>query len=450
MASTTQTQPAITPQEARAIAKDAYLYGFPLVDSYRIQYSYFVDKNGKEYKAPWNTIFNNARLYTAADKAIQTPNADTPYSYIGADLRAEPLVISVPEMGKDRFYHAQFIDMYTFNFAYVGSRTTGNGAGNYLLAGPDWKGDTPAGVKSVIRCETQFAFILIRTQLFNPADIDSIKKIQAGYTVQLLSQFLKQPASSAAPATEFMKPIGPEDERRSLDFFKLLNFVLQFCPTHPSEVELMARFAKLGIGAGREFNPDSLSFDVRNAIEDGRADAWQAYEGVKQDISAGKVRTGDLAGTRDYVKNNYLYRFVAAADGIYANSKEEAVYPVYFVDSSGQKMDGSHRYQLRLAPGQFPPVNAFWSLTLYELPASLFYDNPLNRYLINSPMLPGLTKDPDGGLTVYLQHKSPGSEKESNWLPAPAGPFWVGLRLYAPKEEALNGTWKQPPLERQD
>src|SRR5262245_63650934 len=158
-----------------------------MVDSYRIQHSYFVDKGGPEYKAPWNQLFNNARVYTPEDKAIQTPNSDTPYSYVGADLRAEPLVFTVPAVDKGRYYSLQFIDMYTFNFAYVGSRATGNDAGSFLLAGPNWDGEQPNGIKMVIQCETEFAFVLYRTQLFKPEDIENVKKVQAGYKVQTLS-----------------------------------------------------------------------------------------------------------------------------------------------------------------------------------------------------------------------------------------------------------------------
>src|SRR5262249_9464553 len=153
----------VSPAETRAIAKEAYIYGFPLVDNYRIQHSYFGDRGGNEHKAPWNHLFNNARVYTPEDKAIQTPNSDTPYSYVGTDLRAEPLVFTVPAVEKGRYYSLQFIDAYTFNFAYVGSRATGNDAGSYLLAGPDWKGEKPAGVKDVLRSETNFAFILYPT-----------------------------------------------------------------------------------------------------------------------------------------------------------------------------------------------------------------------------------------------------------------------------------------------
>ena len=223
----------VSPVEARAIAKEAVIYGFPLVDNYRIQYSYFVDRGSPEFKASWNTLVNNARVYTPDDKAIQTPNSDTPYSYVGADLRAEPLVFTVPAIEKGRYYSLQFIDMYTFNFAYVGSRATGNGAGSYLLAGPKWKGEKPKGIKSVIRSETEFAFVLYRTQLFNPGDIDNVKKIQAGYKVQTLSDFLGKSAPPPPPAVDFIKPLTVEQERTSPQFFKELDFILQFCPTNP-------------------------------------------------------------------------------------------------------------------------------------------------------------------------------------------------------------------------
>ena len=156
MTPATANAQSISVDEARAIAKEAYIYGFPLVDSYRIQYSYFVDRGSPEYKVSWNTLSNTARVYTPNDKAIQTPNSDTPYSFLGADLRAEPLVLTVPAIEKGRYYSLQFIDMYTFNFAYVGSRATGNDGGSFLLAGPSWKGETPSGIKSVIRAETEF------------------------------------------------------------------------------------------------------------------------------------------------------------------------------------------------------------------------------------------------------------------------------------------------------
>ena len=441
----------VTPVEARAIAKEATIYGFALVDSYRIQYSYFVDRSSPEYKAPWNTINNTARVYTPDDKAIQTPNSDTPYSFVGADLRAEPLVLTVPAVEKGRYYSLQFIDMYTFDFAYVGSRATGNGAGNFLLAGPTWKGQKPAGIERVIQSETDFAFVLYRTQLFDPGDIENVKKIQAGYKVQTLSAFLGRPAPPAPPAVDFAKPLTADQERTSPEFFSLLNFILQFCPTHPSEKALMARFAKLNIGAGKTFDANALSPEIRKAVEDGMADAWESFKEYKETrLDTGKTSSADGFGTRAFLKGRYIDRMSAAVLGIYGNAKDEAIYPAYFVDSGRQKLDGANRYRLRFAPGQLPPVNAFWSLTLYELPSSLLYANRLGRYLVNSPMLPTLKRDADGGLTLYVQNDSPGADKESNWLPAPKGPFFAVMRLYWPKPAALDGKWKAPLLIRAD
>ncbi len=442
-------QPALDPAQARAIAKEATIYGFPLVDTYRIQHSYFVDKSSPEFKDSWNKIVNNARVYTPDDKAIQTPNSDTPYSYVGADLRAEPIVLTVPAVEKGRYYSLQFIDMYTFNFAYVGSRATGNGAASYLLAGPKWNGKKPKGIKSVIRSETEFAFVLYRTQLFNPGDIDNVKKIQAGYKVQTLSQFVGQAAPAPAPAVDFIKPLSPEQERTSLDFFNVVNFVLQFAPADPSEKALMARFAKLNIGGGRKFDASALSPELRKAVQEGMADAWATFKEYKEtQIDTGKKSSSDAFGTRAFLKGSYLDRMTGAVLGIYGNSKQEAMYPAYFVDASKQKLEGANRYTLRFPAGQLPPVNAFWSLTMYELPASLLSANSINRYLINSPMLLGLKKDADGGITLYVQNESPGPDKASNWLPAPKGPFFAVLRLYWPKPPALNGKWKAPPLQR--
>jgi hypothetical protein len=441
-------QPAVTAAEARKIARDAYIYGYPMVDSYRIQYAYFVDRGHPEFKAPWNSIRNLPRVVTSDDKTVQTPNSDTPYSFVGADLRAEPLVLTVPVVEKGRYFSLHFIDLYTFNFAFVGSRTTGNGGGRFLLAGPRWKGEKPAGVKAVIRSETDLVVVGYRTQLFGPNDLDSVKKIQAGYTVQTLSEFLGKPARAVAPPVEFVPPLARDQQRTSLTFFEVLDFLLQFCPIHPTEKDLRARFARLGIGAGARFDPHALSPEIRQAVEAGMADGWQTYEAFKKrDIDTGKVASGDMFGTRERLKNDYLRRMAGAILGIWGVSKEEAMYPIYTVDADGHPLDGATgRYALRFAPGQLPPVNAFWSLTMYELPSSLLTVNPIDRYLINSPMLPSLRRDPDGGLTLIVQHASPGKDQESNWLPAPNGPFMAILRMYWPKPAALDGTWKQPPL----
>ena len=438
----------LTPAEARAIAKEAYVYGFPMVDNYRIQYAYFVDRKNPEFKAPWNQLRNIPRVFTPNDKAIQTPNSDTPYSFIGLDLRTEPMVLTVPPVEKERYYSIQLIDAYTQNFDYIGSRATGNEAGNFLIAGPNWKGETPKGVKKVIRSETEYVLAGYRTQLFNRGDLDNVKKIQAGYKAQPISAFLGQPAPKPAPPINFIKPLTPETQKTSLEFFNILNFALQFTPTVPSEKELMERFAKIGVGAGKTLDANKLSPELRTAMQQGMGDAWNDLEALKKRIDAKEVTSGDLFGTREYLKNNYLYRMAGAVLGIYGNSKQEAMYPIYAVDAESQMLDGSKRYALRFAPGQLPPVNAFWSLTMYQLPSSLLVANPINRYLVNSPMLSQFKRDPDGGITLLVQNQSPGKNKEANWLPAPKGPFLVVMRLYWPKEEVTEGKWTAPPLKR--
>jgi hypothetical protein len=206
-------------------------------------------------------------------------------------------------------------------------------------------------------------------------------------------------------------------------------------------------FLKIGVGAGKTIDVDRLSPEMKTALEQGMADAWADFAELHKRFEAKQVTSGQMFGTRAYLKNNYLYRMAAAVLGIYGNSKQEAMYPAYAIDAKGQALDGSKHYTVRFAPGRLPPVNAFWSLTMYEMPASLLVANQMNRYLINSPMLPGMKKNADGSLTLYIQKDSPGKDKESNWLPAPKGPFAMAMRLYWPKEAALRGQWTAPPLQ---
>ena len=415
----------VTPAEARAIAKESYIYGVPLVDNYRIQYSYFQNKEDPNYKVPWNQLINIPRVYTPADTAIQTPNSDTPYSFIGMDLRAEPLVLTVPKIEKKRYFTIQLIDAYTHNFAYIGSRTTGNDGGSYLISGPNWRGETPSGIKQLIRSETQFVFAAYRTQLFNPEDMENVKKIQAGYKVQPLSAFLGQPAPKAAPTIDFVKPLTPEAQRTSTEFYNILNFVLRFCPTVPSEKELMARFAKIGVGGDKTFDASKLSPEMQTPIEGGMANALTEFGDLQKNIDEGKVTSGKMFGTRDYLKNNYLYRMGAAVYGIYGNSEEEAMYPLLALDNEGQKPDGSKKYTLRFEPGQLPPVNEFWSMTMYRMSEILLVVYPIDCYILNAPMLPPFKHDADGGLALCIQNESPEKTRSPTGCPHRKAGSWL-------------------------
>src|SRR5271157_4337676 len=326
--------------------QQAYVYGFPMLMNYGVMYAYFVDKNSGQYKGPFNQIFNEARVFTPKDTAVVTPNSDTPYSFIGMDLRAEPLVLCMPKIEKSRYYSVQLVDMYTFNYGYMGSRTTGNDAGCFMIAGPDWKGDTPAGIKKVFHSETQFSFAIYRTQLFGPKDLPNVVKIQAGYKVQTLSQFLKQPPPPAAPAIDF--PPFTKDDMKT-PFPKFLNFILQFCPPVEEENALRAKFATIGIEAGKPFDLDKLS-DAQKAEE--ALGVKEGYDSiVKQKDEIGKTvngwAVGSAFGDRAFFHGNWPLRAAAALAGIYGNSAEEAVYPMAKTGSDGQPLDGSkHNYTL--------------------------------------------------------------------------------------------------------
>lgn len=439
---------AVSVEETRAIAKEAYLWGFPMVESYKALYQQAVDSAGSDFRAPLNQIGSAASVFTPKDTAIVTPNSDTPYSFLWMDLRAEPLVLTLPKIDKERYFSVQFIDLYTHNFDYLGSRTTGNDGGIYLIAGRDWRGEAPSGITKVIRPETQIAYAIFRTQLFGEKDLDNVRQIQAGYQVQTLSTFLGRPAPPAARAIDF--PPYDAESAHGVGFFSYLNFLMQFEPLHPSEVDLRRRFSTIGILPGRPFETDKIAPETLQALLDGIADADKEFaEFQKTKVNTQEVNSADLFGTREFLNNNYLYRFAAAKMGIFGNSGAEANYEGYFTDAEGKALDASqHAYTLHFPKGELPPTQAFWSLTMYDGKNQLLVDNPLNRYLINSPMLPSLKRDADGGLTLYVQHAAPGKNKESNWLPAPNGPFYAVFRNYRPGEAVQNRTWKRPELQK--
>ena len=439
-------EPPVTPAQVRAIAKEAYIYGYPMVQTYLTMYAFSIDKNNPQYKGPFNAPLSFARVFTPDDTAFVTPNSDTPYTFLSLDLRAEPIVLTIPPVEKNRYWVFQMMDLYSFNFDYLGTRTSGNNGGTYLVAGPNWKSTVPKGITKVLRTETEFINVVGRTQLFNPADLDNVKKIQAKYKAQPLSAFLGKPAPPAAPAINWIPPVPPAQMKTSPQFFNVMSFLMQFCPTQASESTLRTRFASIGIGPGKTIDFATLSPEMKAAFQGGMADGQNEID-ARRAASGGNI--SNFFGTRAFLHNDYVARATGAQMGIGANSKEEALYPLYEKDSSGQPLDGSKaRYTLRYAKDEFPPVNAFWSLTMYNLPQQLLVKNSINRYLINSPMLPHMKLDADGGLTIYIQADSPGKDKEANWLPAPNAPFMLAARYYFPKPELINGVWKSPAVER--
>ena len=436
--------------ETKAIAEEAFIYGLPIVMNYAVMQEFSVDKNSGQFKAPFNTMYNDAATLTYKDTAVVTPNADTPYSMVWLDLRAEPMVISVPAVPKERYYSVQLIDGNTYNYGYIGTRATGPDAGHYLVAGPDWKGEKPAGIQKVFTSTTPFALTLFRTQLFNADDMPNVVKVQAGYQVEPLSAFLNQPAPAAAPKIDFLPATTAGIKA---NFYAYLDAALQFVPVTPETKELRGRLASIGIGPGKTFDFKELSLEHKAAVllamKEGDDKVTKYLDSGRKIINGWQV--GALFGDRAFYNGDWLMRAAAAKGGIYGNDAIEAMYPMTHTDATGEELDGSkHNYTLTFPVGQLPPVNAFWSVTMYDGKTQLLIENPINRYLINSPMLPGMKKNADGSLTLYIQKDSPGKAKEANWLPAPNGPIYLVMRLYWPKTEAPSvlpageGSWSPP------
>lgn len=442
----------ISLSETRAIAEEGYIYGLPIVMNYAIMYEYAVDKNSSQYKAPFNQIRSLHHVASYKDTAIISPNSDTPYSMMFMDLRSEPIVLSVPAVTKPRYYSVQLIDGSTYNFGYIGSRSTGDEAGDYMVVGPDWKGVMPPGIRKVFRSETQLPFAIFRTQLFNPADMPNVVAIQSGYKAQPLSAYLKQPAPPAAPAIDFPRI---NNDLAKTDFFTYLGFALQFGPAAPEEVAIRAKLARLGIGADKKFSFEQLSAEQKSAVVKGMQDGHAKVENAIKNLGT-KVNGWNIVGAGGdsaFYHGDWLKRAAVAQAGIYANDAAEATYPLTTTLPDGEPLDaGKHNYTITFREGQLPPVNAFWSVTMYDGKTQLLIENSIDRYLINSPMLSTMTKNADGSLTLYLQKTSPGADKENNWLPAPNDLMYLVMRLYWPKTEAPsilppgNGTWSPPQI----
>jgi hypothetical protein len=438
--------------KAKDIAEAGFIYGLPIVMNYAVMYEYAVDPTSGQFKAPFNQIKNEPNVFTYKDTAIPTPNSDTPYSLLWMDLRAEPIVLSVPAVDPKRYYSVMLCDGNTYNYGYIGTRATGSEAGDYMVVGPDWKGATPPGIKKVFRSGTQLSLAAYRTQLFNPADLDNIKKVQAGYKVQTLSAYLKQQPPAATSALAFPKI---DKELAKTNFFEYLDFALQLAPAQANETEIRAKLALIGIGPGKTFNFKDLSLEdkaeVLLGMKEGERKVDEAVANAGKAINGWRVSS--LPGDSAHYNGDWLKRAAAAKAGIYGNDAAEATYPLTRIDGDGQTLDGSqHNYTLTFPAGQQPPVNAFWSLTMYDGKTQLLIENPINRYLINSPMLPTMKTNSDGSLTFYIQNKSPGTDKASNWLPAPNGPIYLVMRLYWPKTTppsilpAGEGTWQPPAI----
>ena len=346
--------------------------------------------------------------------------------------------MSLPLIEKSRYFALQFVDLYSYNFAYVGTRTTGNSGGKFLLAGPRWTGSMPPGVTRVVRSETDFALVTYRTQVFGASDLENVKRIQAGYTAQPLSAFAGQPAPSA---TKVEFPPWVAAKAKSLAFFDYVAFLLQFAPVLPDDKAIRARMAQIGVEGGKPFKGEAAPGDMKQALLGGMNEGLKAIDAK----AAAEKSPANLFGSRISLGGNYLNRAAGAKLGLHAESKEESFTITLAKDAEGKPLDGAkNRYVIRFKKDELPPTGAFWSLTAYDAKTLGLVENAAGRYVVNSAMASTMAKDADGSLAIALQKESPGKDKEAGWLPAPPGPMVVVLRTYWPKEPIYSGKWMAP------
>jgi hypothetical protein len=434
----------ITLQEAKRIAKEAYIFGFPFVSNYRVFFTPLLEGKPLMQGADFNQFIHHRQLFPP--ETADTTQRDTVYSLGIIDLRREPMVISVPDVPEGQAYMLQMGDTSTEALPYISTITTDNKAGDYVLLGPDFQGYLPAQqIDGVITTRGQFVIMVGRTMAFDPDDLAPVHAIQDGMKMRLLSEFLGiAPPEDPAPVD-----FSPWDGEKAagLGIFDYINMALVWHPPAIHEVEAMASFARIGVIPGQRFSTNGLSSELIAALEAGIVEA-------KSDIEQQVEQTGSRVGNWNWATEdvsrfgtNYLMRASISLKNIYPNAPDHAVYGQTARDLEGQPLSGEHSYSFTLEAGNLPPVNWFWSLTLYDAETTSMYPNALERYSI-SDRTKGLQTNDDGSLTVTIQHSEP--DDKANWLPAPAGNIYLVLRLYGAKPEVLTGKWTPPPIKRVD
>ena len=436
----------ITQAEAHAIAVDAYIYFYPLLSMDISRKTFTNVEPGKEFgKGPMN-MFTNVPAYPPADfKGVVRSNFDTLYSIAWLDMTKEPAVITAPDTN-GRYYLLPMLDMWTDAFASPGWRTTGTQAGNFLVTPPGWNGTVPAGM-SRINAPTPHVWVIGRTKTDGPPDYDAVHKIQAGYKVTMLSDWGKQPRPVEVkidPSVDMKTPPKVQvDTMAAGKYFAYAAELLKVEPPHITDEPILAEMKKIGIEPGKSFDIGKLDPVVQKAIGSApevaqKLMAWKLPTLAR--VANGWSMNTDTVGVYG---NYYLKRAILAQQGLGANVPEDAIYPINLGDESGKPLDGANKYTMTFEKGATPPVNAFWSVTLYDSDG-FQVGNSLNRFAISSWM--PFKYNADGSLDLYFQNESPGKDKEANWLPAPKAPFNLLMRMYAPKSEALTGRWNPPPV----
>ncbi|WP_158966736.1 DUF1254 domain-containing protein [Chachezhania sediminis] len=455
-------QPALaadlTRDEADAIAVDAYLYFYPLVtmDLTRRQLVSLPEGAGAFGGGAMNLIDNIPTYPTAADRTVVRPNFDTLYSSAFIDLTGGPMVLSVPDTG-GRYYLMPFLDMWTDTFAAPGWRTTGTDAQNFILVPPDWRPDLKGKLvetyglpenSTVIGAPTRHLWLIGRTKTDGPQDYDAVHKIQAGYKLMPLEKWgqpYEAPKHDPIPGTDIATP--PKIQIKKMDgetFFTAAAELMKTEPPHITDVSMLERMKRLGIVEGDSFDFDKADPVVQAALNAApetalKLIAWKAPR-VSTVVNGWSMDTESVG----VFGNNYLKRAVVADIGLGINQPQDAVYPISVSDADGDALDaGKHDYVLHFEKDQIPPVDAFWSVTVYDNDG-FQVANDLNRFALSSWM--DLKTNADGSLDLYFQNESPGPDRQDNWLPTPKGPFNVTMRLYAPHRTVTTGQWAPPAI----
>jgi hypothetical protein len=435
-------------QEAHEIGVEAYIYLYPLVtiDVTRRQATN-IEAGKRPMFGPMNT-FSHARAFPDADfKAVVRPNFDTLYSSGWLDLTREPMIISAPDTG-GRYYLLPMLDMWTDVFAVPGWRTSGTQPGQFAVVPPGWQGELPAGVER-IAAPTPYVWIIGRTQTNGPKDYEAVHQVQDGFTITPLSRWGQEPQPVTVkidPTVDMTTPPLEQVNRMPAGaYFAYAAELMKLHPPHLTDWSTLTRMQRIGLEPGKSFDIETLDPAVKQALERVPSDGLKSMQAkaptLARLVNGWQMNTDTMGVYGDY----YLKRAIVAMMGLGANQPEDAIYPMAFADADGKLPNGDNNYVLHFDKEELPPVDAFWSVTMYDQDG-FQAANPLNRFAIGDR--DALRYNADGSLDLYLQHESPGPEREANWLPAPRGPLGVTMRLYAPKAAALDGRWAPPALQR--
>jgi hypothetical protein len=439
---------ALTAAEAKALAKDAYLFGLPVVFIEK-QFDYQTHATKAEKtKAPVNQFIHYRAFIDASNKAVVGFNVDNLYSFAGLDLTNEPVILSIPEMG-NRFWLMQLIDAWNGVPAAPGSRQRGGKGGNFAITGPGWQGQLPEGVEQ-LKCPTNLIMIGGRTYCAGASDYAAVNKLQDQYKLTPLSQWGKNYSPpSVVPLKEgVIDTMLVNDQFKALSaeqFYKNLNRLMVSNPPYAADSALLKKIEVIGIKPGLEFSLNNFTPEVAKAIEEGYAEGFKAM--MDEATHLGKIVNGwSLTYDMGKYGTRYAYRAAWTFMGVGGNVLEDAFYPLAQVDVDNNPLDAANKYTLTFKKEEIPPAEAFWSLTMYDF-NSYLVENKINRYALGDRSK--LKYEKDGSLTIYIQSTNPGKDKESNWLPAPeTGKFKVALRLYVPKQTVVNGSWNPPAIQK--